>query len=190
MSLHSVFSSCLLPLNSTSQPALAADCLSLAEYALRTHPAHSSLFFGTCGLCCRFVLTTLARLPFRLGLGREWTPWLSSGLLVHLFSCPYSDTNSLSAVIWIFVLYLFVSWLVGVVVVIYMFFGIYCNYCDVTICEIHPHCVHVLRACDVWWAFFPSVLCGVWRESLKLHRLDWRASQGGWLHSIHAQIYP
>ena len=56
------------------------------------------------GLC----LTTLARLPFRLGLGRERTPSLSSGLLVHLYSCPYSDTISLSAVIWIFVLYLFV----------------------------------------------------------------------------------
>ena len=36
-------------------------------------------------------------------------------------SCPYSDTISLSAVICIFVLYLFGSWLVGVVVV-YMFF--------------------------------------------------------------------
>ena len=36
---------------------------------------------------------------------------------VHLYSCSYSDTISLSVVIWIFVLYLFVSWLVGVVVV-------------------------------------------------------------------------
>ena len=36
-----------------------------------------------------------------------------------------------------------------------------------------------LRAGDVGWASFPSILCGVWRELLKLHRLDWRASQVG-----------
>ena len=50
-----------------------------------------------------------------------------------MYSCPYSDTISLSAVIWIFVLYPFASWLVGVVVVIYMFFqGSIVTYYDLT----------------------------------------------------------
>ena len=55
-----------------------------------------------------------------------------------MYSCPYSDTISLSAVICIFVLYLFGSWLVGVVVVIYVLLGSIVNYCDVTICNTNP----------------------------------------------------
>ena len=55
-------------------------------------------------------------LPAWPGQGMDAT-WLSSGLLVHLYSCPYSDAISISVVIWIFVLYPFVSWLAGVVVV-------------------------------------------------------------------------
>ena len=68
---------------------------------------------------------TLARLPFRLGLGREWTPSLIFRTLSPFDSYPYSDTISLSTVIWIFVLYPFVSWLVGVVVVIYVLLRLY-----------------------------------------------------------------
>ena len=50
-------------------------------------------------------------------------------------SCPYSDTISLSAVIWTFVLHSFISWLVGVVVVYICSLGSIVNYCDVTICD-------------------------------------------------------
>ena len=78
MSLHSVFSACLLPLNSTSQPAWAADCLSLAEYALRTHPAPSSLFLGTRCLCCRFVFDDVSKvtLPAWPGQGMDAIAYL------------------------------------------------------------------------------------------------------------------
>ena len=65
-----------------------------------------------------------------------------SGLLVHLYSCPYSDTISFSAVICIFVLYLFGSWLVGVVVV-YVLLGSIVNYCDVSICDTNPPALRV-----------------------------------------------
>ena len=47
------------------------------------------------GLC----LTTLEMLPFRLGLGRVWTPSFIFRTLSPFDSCPYLDTISLSAVI-------------------------------------------------------------------------------------------
>ena len=119
---------------------------SLAEYALRTHPAPSSLFLGTGGLCCRFVLTTLARLPSGLAWAGNGRHRLSSGLLVHLtlartrilfhfpllfgsLYCNHLYLGSLESLLYIYVL-----------------LGSIVNYCDVTICDqIHPHCVHVFK---------------------------------------------
>ena len=127
---------------------------SLAEYALRTHPAPSSFFFlGTGGLCCRFVLTTLARLPFRLGLGRVWTPsfifrTLSPFVHLSVLGCYFAFRCYLY--LCIVSIWILACWSRCC---IYVLLGYIVNYCDVTICDqIHPHCVYVLRARDVWWA--------------------------------------
>ena len=71
-----------------------------------------------------------------------------------MYYCPYSDSISPSAVIRIFVLYPFVSWLVGVVVVIYVLLGCIVDYCDVTICDNKSTRIACMfrRARDVWWA--------------------------------------
>ena len=101
------------------------------------------------GLC----LTTLGRLPFRLGLGREWTPsfifrTLSPFVLLSVLGYYFAFRCYLNLCI------------VSICVLarwsrccIYVLLGSIVNYCDLTICDqIHPHCVYVLRARDVWWA--------------------------------------
>ena len=87
------------------------------------------------GLCCRFVLTTLARLPFRLGLGRVWTP-----------SFIFRTLSSICTLIRTRILFRF-PLLFGSLYCIYLYLGslesllyIYSldcivNYCDVTICD-------------------------------------------------------
>ena len=105
-----------------AQTAWAAECLASRSMPFDTHPLLPLFFLARVAFVAGLCLMTLARLTFRLGLGRVWTPSFIFRTPSLFDSCPYSDTISLSAVIWIFVLYPFVSWLVGVVVVIYMFF--------------------------------------------------------------------
>ena len=69
-----VFSACLLPLNSTSQTAWAADCLASRSMPFDTHSLLPLFFLAPVAFVAGMCLTTLARLPFRLGLGRVWTP--------------------------------------------------------------------------------------------------------------------
>ena len=116
---------CLLPLNSTSQTAWAADCLASRSMPFDTHMLLPLFFLAPVAFVAGLCLTTLARLPSGLAWAEYGRHRLSSELLVHLYSCPYSDTILLSAVIWIFVLYLFASCLVGVVVVYICSFGFY-----------------------------------------------------------------
>ena len=59
----------------------------------------------------------------RQGYGRYW---LSSGLLIQFVSCPYSDLFDLLYDLDLCIVYLY-SWLIGVVVVIYVSCGLYCN---------------------------------------------------------------
>ena len=72
MSLHSVFIACCCrltpPASRRGQPMS-----SLAEYALRTHSAPTSLFLGMCGLCCRFVFDDVSKvtLPAWPGQGLD-----------------------------------------------------------------------------------------------------------------------
>ena len=116
--------------------------------------------------------TTLARLPFRLGLGRVWTPLvifrtLSPFVLLSVlgyyfaFRC-YLDLCIVS--IWILA-----RWSRCCV----CSFGIYCKLLRCNHLWSNPP---ALRACLIctWYlvGVYESFLCGVWRESLKLHRLD------------------
>ena len=131
----------------------AADCLASRSMPFDTHLAPSSLFLGPCCLCCRYVCDDVSKVTLPAWPGQGMDAIVNLQGSVHLYSCPYSDTISLSVVIWIFVLYLFVSWLVGVVAVYICSLDCIVNYCDVTICDqIHLHRVYVLHARDVWWA--------------------------------------
>ena len=83
------------------------------------------------------------------GYGRHW---LSSALLVKIVSCPYSDVFGFlyDSDLCIVSIWILARWSRCC---IYVLLGSIVNYCDVTICDqIHPHCVYVLRARDVWWA--------------------------------------
>ena len=77
----------------------------------------------------------VSKVTFWLGLGRVWTPSVIFRTLSPIRILSVLGYYLLSAVIWILVLYLFVSWLVGVDVVIYVLLGSIVNYCDLTICE-------------------------------------------------------
>ena len=139
-----MFSVCLLPVNSTSQTAWAADCLASRSMPFDTHSLLPLFFLAHVAFVAGMCLTTLARLPFRLGLGRVWTPsvifrTLSPFVLLSVlgyyfaFRC-YLDLCIVSLYLGSLELLLYISVLLGSIV----------NYCDVTICDqIHPHCVHV-----------------------------------------------
>ena len=109
--------------NSTSQTAWAADCLASRSMPFDTHSLLPLFFLAPVAFVAGMYVTTLARYPSGLAWAGNGCHHLSSGLLVQFVFCPYSDTISFSAVIWIFVLYSFVSWLVGVVVVIDVLLG-------------------------------------------------------------------
>ena len=126
---------------------------SLAEYALRTHLAPSSLFLGLCCCCCRYVFDDVSKVTFRLGLGRVWTSSVIFRtlspictlvrtrilfrfplLFVSLY-CIYLDFGSLESLLYI------------------CSFGIYCKLLWCNHLWFNPPALRVcFRARDVWWA--------------------------------------
>ena len=100
--------------------------------------AHVAVVAGMC-------LTTLARLPFRLGLGRVWTPSFIFRTLSPI--CTLVRTRILFRFPllfgYLYCIYLYLGSLESLLY-IYVLLGSIVNYCDVTICDqFHPHCVHV-----------------------------------------------
>ena len=144
MCLYSVFSACLLPLNSTSQTVWAAKCLASLSMPFVLTQLLPLFFLAHVAFVAGMCLTTLARLPFRLGLGRVWTPsfifrTLSPFVLLSVLGYYFAFRCYLYFCIeFIWVL---ARWSRCC---IYVLLGSIVNYCDATICDqFHPHCVHV-----------------------------------------------
>jgi hypothetical protein len=125
--------------------------------------------------------TTLARLPFRLGLGRIMdATWLSSWLLV-----PFVFLFILGCIwhyVWFgsfYCIFLY-SWLVGVIVVIkVLLWTLSWLVVMIATCDwFHLRCVHVL-ACTKRLVvhLLKSILYGFWREGLDPYSTGFGASQ-------------
>ena len=130
-------------------------------------PQYWPLSFFLCPLSAPLLFkqvlrsTSLAGLPFRLGLGRVMDAFgYSSGLLAQFASCPYSDAVSFSR--WFGSLYCISVFLThGVVLYIYLFCGFHrgllCN--DITSFSTRTQ----VPGGHLW-----IVSMRVWRDSLKL----------------------
>ena len=143
----------MLPLNSTSQTAWAADCLASRRMPFDTHSLLPPFFLAPVAFVAGMCLTTLARLPFRLDLGRVWTPsfifrTLSPFVLLSVLGYYFAFRCYLY--LCIVSIWILARWSRCC---IHVLLGSIVKYCDVTICDqIHLHCVYVLRGRDVWWA--------------------------------------
>jgi hypothetical protein len=120
---------------------------------------------------------TLARLPFRLGLGRVWTPSFIFRPLRPI--CILVRTQMLFALcmIWIFVLYIWILDSCSLRGYFIFFCGFHrelvqCCYLDSTriICMLR-------RAYFAWWCVSKATSCELWRDCYNSQGADFGASQ-------------
>ena len=145
-----------------------------------THSLLPLFFLAPVAFVAGMCLTTLARLPFRLGLGRVWTPLVIFRTLSPI--CTLVRTRILFCFTLLFVsLYCIYLDLGSLESLLYICsFGIYCKLLWCNHLWSNPPALRVCFACTwCWVGVFESFLCGVWRESLKLHRHDLRDVTSG-----------
>jgi hypothetical protein len=121
-------------------------------------------------------VTTLARLPFRLGLGRVMDAIFIFRPLRPI--CILVRTQILFALcmIWIFVC-IFGFLTRGVLVVIYSFVGSIMNLCNVATL-IPPRIMCMLRrAYFAWWCVSKATSCELWRDCCNSQGANFGASQ-------------
>ena len=124
-------------------------------------------------------VTTLAWESLRLGLGRDWTPSFIFRTLSPI--CILSIVGYLFAfaVLRIFVMYQlyldsFESFLY---IYIFQFLLWILSWTVVMLSQFHPHNAHVSACTLCLVGVLRSLLCGLWRERLNLHSIDFGASQ-------------
>jgi hypothetical protein len=119
--------------------------------------------------------TTLARLPFRLGLGWFWTPSLSSGLLG-----PFVFLSVLGCYllyVWFGSLYVFGFLTLGVFVVILyiLFVGSIVNLCNCCYLDSTRITCMLRRARGASWCVSKATSCRLWRDRYNLQGVDFGA---------------
>ena len=136
MCLYRAFSACLQPLNSTILP-MAPWCIFILILAVYSPLAFVFLFLFLLLRMQVCYQTTLARLPFRLGLGRVWTPSFIFRTLSPI--CTLVRTRILFRFPLLFVsIWILARWSCCC---IYVLLGSVVNYCDVTIGDNKSTCI-------------------------------------------------
>ena len=134
---------------------MGSRCLASRSMPFDTHSLLPLFFLARVAAVAGLCVTTLARLPFRLGLGRVWTPSVIFRTLSPI--CTLVRTR----ILFRFPL-IFGSCIVFICILarwsrccnIYVLLGSIVNYCDVTICDNKSTRIACMfrRARDVWWA--------------------------------------
>jgi hypothetical protein len=122
-------------------------------------------------------VTTLARLPFRLGLGRVmdaiviFRPLRPICILVRtrILFCFIYDLD--------LCMYLFGSWLVESSRLYYILLWVPSWACVLLLTWFHPHNVYVVCAHFAWWCVSKATSCELWRVCCNSQGADFGASQ-------------